>query len=119
MTQCTQGPSGRGLLRVGASGSSQISAKDLVPSGALAHAKGGETSLPTPVYFSGIVPPSVNALLVSFMLFSSLSESRDVVDAGKLRRWEIAEAKKGPHNRPPSRAVTACHAAVPLLFPTG
>src|SRR5438876_1419234 len=101
MTQCTQGPSGRGLLRLGASGSSQISAKDFVPSGAFAHANGGETSLPTPVYLSGIVPPSVNALLVSFMLFSSLSESGDGVDAWKSSQMGNRRSTTGHTIVPP------------------
>src|SRR5207249_4795240 len=68
---------------------------------------------------SGIVPPSVNALLVSFMLFSSLSESGDVVDAWKSFADGKPPKHNGPRDRSPSAAVTAGHAEAPLLFPNG
>src|SRR5262249_536067 len=57
-TQCTQVPAG-------ASGSSQISARLLVPLGGWLHFKGGETFLPSPVYCFGIGCPLRNAGLVT------------------------------------------------------
>jgi hypothetical protein len=64
MTQWTQVPAG-------ASGSSQMRAKLRVPAGASLQAKGGETSAPSHVYFTGIGFPSIQATLVNFMVFSS------------------------------------------------
>src|SRR5208282_4934359 len=64
MTQCTQVPTG-------ASGSSAMSAKLLVFAGAFVHASGGETSLPSQVYFAGMGWPSANAALVIWMLMFS------------------------------------------------
>src|SRR5262249_16050478 len=57
-TQWTQVPRG-------ASGSSQIRAKLFVPSGGSGHRKGGETSLPSPVYYFGMASPSWTAVLGS------------------------------------------------------
>jgi hypothetical protein len=58
MIQCVNVP-------IGASGSSQISAKLFVFVGAPLHCNGGETSSPCPVYLSGIVCPSWNAVLLN------------------------------------------------------
>jgi hypothetical protein len=53
---------------MGASGSSQMSARLFVPSGSEPHFKGGDTSAPSQVYLPGIIPPSSNAELVSSMV---------------------------------------------------
>src|SRR5450759_61716 len=67
--QCTQvvfGASGSG-----ASGSSTISARLLVPAGTLDQASGGDRSSPSQVYRLGIAPPGANASLLmdSFMAY--------------------------------------------------
>src|SRR5256884_9685899 len=49
----------------GASGSSAISAKLTVPSGAPLQARGGETSAPSQVCLAGMADASVKAVLVS------------------------------------------------------
>ncbi len=46
---------------MGASGSSQMSATSLVPSGSPLHSKGGDTSSPSPVYLLGMAPPASKA----------------------------------------------------------
>src|SRR5208282_4303211 len=61
MTQCTHVPTG-------ASGSSAMRAKLLVFEGAFVHCSGGDTSLPSQVYFAGMGWPSANAALVIWML---------------------------------------------------
>src|SRR6516162_7703393 len=68
-TQWTQVPRG-------ASGSSQISARLLVPEGGSDQPNGGDRSAPSPVYCFGMVPPGWNALLVSSM---DMAESPDCV----------------------------------------
>jgi hypothetical protein len=65
MFQITQWTQGWGR---GASGSSQISANDLVSSGAPDHASGGETFFPSPVYFTGIRVPWSKTPLVIVMV---------------------------------------------------
>src|SRR4051812_46897708 len=42
-----------------------MSANSFVPSGAPAHARDGDTSSPSPVYFRGITAPTLNDLVVS------------------------------------------------------
>jgi hypothetical protein len=49
--------------------------------GTFAQASGGETSAPTPVYFSGIAPPSLNALLVNFIVIVPTSVFAGLGDA--------------------------------------
>jgi len=49
----------------GASGSSTTSANARVPSGGLDHSSGGETSLPSQVYSTGIALDGSNAALAS------------------------------------------------------
>src|ERR1051325_655351 len=56
-TQCTHVPAG-------ASGSSTISARDLVPAGGSFQARAGEIFFPTHEYFAGIDCPVANASLV-------------------------------------------------------
>src|SRR6476619_1823235 len=56
-TQCTHVPSG-------ASGSSTISAKELVPAGGSFQARAGEIFFPIHEYFAGIDCPVANASLV-------------------------------------------------------
>jgi hypothetical protein len=57
---------------MGASGSSQISAKLFVPDGALSHARGGETSDPSQLYLAGIIPPWPNTILFRSMAYPPL-----------------------------------------------
>src|SRR5439155_24494943 len=57
----------------GASGSSQITAKLLLPAGTSLHLSGGDTSLPSPVHCLGMVVPSWKAVLVTFMASTPLS----------------------------------------------
>src|SRR5918994_6079135 len=58
-TQCTQVVFG--ALESGASGSSTMSAKLLVPAGAPLHARAGARSLPSQVYSLGMSPSGANA----------------------------------------------------------
>src|SRR5918995_6529047 len=58
-TQCTQVVFG--ALGSGASGSSTMSAKLLVPAGAPLHARAGARSLPSQVYSLGMSPSGANA----------------------------------------------------------
>src|ERR1041385_5163565 len=59
MIQCTH--TRFGALGSGASGSSRISARLLVPCGAPLKDSGGETSSPSQVYFDGILSPDLKA----------------------------------------------------------
>src|SRR6478609_176398 len=52
----------RGAFGSGASGSSTMSTRLLVPAGTPDHASGGERSLPSQVYFAGISAPSAKAV---------------------------------------------------------
>ena len=52
-------------LPIAASASRAISTKLCTPSGTLLHASGGDTCAPACVYFAGIAPPSVHAVVVS------------------------------------------------------
>ena len=54
---------------LGASGSSQMTAKLLVPSGAAPKERGGESFFPVQVNVGGISPPAVSAGEVSSMVF--------------------------------------------------
>src|SRR5688500_8649751 len=50
---------------IAASVSRAIRTKLCTPSGTLLHASGGETCAPACVYFAGIMPPSLHAVVVS------------------------------------------------------
>ena len=52
-------------LPIAASVSRAINTKLCTPSGTLLHASGGDTCAPACVYFAGIIPPSVHAVVVS------------------------------------------------------
>src|SRR5688572_9562355 len=52
-------------LPIAASVSRVMSTKLCTPSGTLLHASGGDTCAPACVYFAGIIPPSVQAVVVS------------------------------------------------------
>src|SRR6516225_3203914 len=74
-TQWTQVPRG-------ASGSSQMRARLLVPSGGSDHFNGGDRSSPSPVYCLGMVAPGWKAVLVTSM---DMEEPPDCVSfAGRL-----------------------------------
>src|SRR5881397_1693478 len=66
MTQWTHVP-------IGASGSSQISARLFAPSGAPVQFNGGEASSPSQVCFAGINSPSANAGLVNSIVMAAFS----------------------------------------------
>src|SRR5688572_23119763 len=75
-TQCTQAVFG--ALGSGASGSSTMSAKLLVPAGAPLHSRGGARSLPSQVYSLGMSPFGANAGDVSESVMGAPGISEDV-----------------------------------------
>jgi hypothetical protein len=74
-TQCTY--TIFGFAGSGASGSSTINAKLLVPAGASDHSSGGERSSPSQVYRDGIFPFGANADDVSLNAMVSVADEVD------------------------------------------
>src|SRR6516225_6028061 len=98
-TQWTQVPRG-------ASGSSQMRARLLVPSGGSDHFNGGDRSSPSPVYCLGMVAPGWKAVLVTSM---DMEEPPDCVSfegrlhpKPRMRQGESQHQQDGqpPHNKP-------------------
>jgi hypothetical protein len=100
----------------GASGSSRISASELVPAGGVDHDSGGERSSPSQVWRRGMVSSSATAVLVSensaianlpcdhvaFRLLAGPSSGRLNRSRGAGRSW-----RPGPGSRPGSPPASA------------
>ena len=85
----------------GASGSSAIRARLVVPGGTLVHLSGGEMFLPSHVYFTGMGPPSEKAELTSSSWLGLVESAADEI----VTLIAITSHDDRTRNRPAKQAL--------------